>query len=127
MGVEIGLRSEREDKMRVDAAAPAAAETPATIARVIFDMANSESSLLLKFLVKARSCNHFREHVLVLHVDFLDKSRETASRYDEELSGFALAWRSVSLDRMFQATITCKPITDNMKRRRFVACRLEGQ
>lgn len=41
MGVEVGLRSEREDRMRVEAAAPAAAETPATIARVSFDIAYS--------------------------------------------------------------------------------------
>lgn len=38
MGSTVGLRCEREDKMRVVAAAPAAAETPATIARVVFDM-----------------------------------------------------------------------------------------
>lgn len=37
-GVGSGLRSEREDKMMVEAAAPAAAETPATIAKVNFDM-----------------------------------------------------------------------------------------
>jgi NAD(P)-dependent dehydrogenase (short-subunit alcohol dehydrogenase family) len=38
MGVEYCLRSEREDRIRVVAAAPAAAETPATMAMVSFDM-----------------------------------------------------------------------------------------